>query len=308
MSWLRRLTAGRAERAVPVAEPMEPRILYSADLAAGLALGSGLSGYAEIRTLAENGEYDGAQQQQAPAAVPVAAAYATTALNFEANEGQGGNGSDFIARGGGYGIALDDGGATLTLVGDGGSKTIRLDLAGANDSVAEGEHLLQARSNYLIGGDPSQWHTDIANYGSVVYRNVYDGIDVRYYGTQRQLEYDFVVSAGADASAISLRFSGAESATIDANGDLVLHVAGSEAEVRFKAPVSYQRGEAGLEAVASRYEIRADGSIGFVLGDYDHSRELVIDPVLDYASYFGGSNAETALDTGPSELAVRPVM
>ena len=84
--------------------------------------------------------------------------------------------------------------------------------------------------------------------------SVYDGIDVRYYGNQRQLEYDFIVAAGADAGEIRLRFEGVESATIDANGDLLLRVQGTDTDLRFKAPVSYQRGADGaLQSVESSY-------------------------------------------------------
>jgi hypothetical protein len=293
MRWLSRFTAGRHQRRVPVAEAMEPRILYSADIAAGLGLGASLTGVAEHRSLSTGGEYTAAPQVAAPASV--ATTYATTALTFETNEGQGPAGADYLARGSGYDIALAGGNAALTLAGPDGQKTVQLELQGATPGAADGQGLLQGRSNSILGADPSQWHTGIANYQSVTYHNVYDGVDLRYYGTQRQLEYDFIVAAGADASSVTLKFNGAQSVNVDANGDLVLRVDGTASEVRFKAPVSYQRGASGLETVASRYELRADGSIGFALGSYDHSRELVIDPVLDYASYFGGSNTESAL-------------
>ena len=253
MGWLSRLKPARACREVPVAEVMEPRILYSADLAAGLSLGAeaGVSGYAEHRTLLPAGEYAAASVTASPSA-SVVSAYATSALTFEANQGQGVTGSDYVARGSGYDVALNGGGAALTLASAEGQKTVQLQLAGANQATGQGQDLLEARSNYLVGSDASGWHTDIANYGSVVYRGVYEGVDLRYYGTQRQLEYDFIVTPGADASAISLRFKGAESVQVASNGDLVLRVVGTDSEVRFKAPVSYQRGENGLEAVASR--------------------------------------------------------
>jgi hypothetical protein len=304
MQWLRRLRSPRAERPAPVAEFMEPRLLFSADLTGGLLLAADAAqdaaeNAAEVRTLGADGEYAGTATtaNAAPVATnasAVATNYAATALTFEANQGQAGAGVDFTAHGSGYGIALQDGKASLTLLTAGGQRTVTLELAGARAPAGEGENLLATRSNYLLGNDASQWRTGIANYGAVVYRGVYDGVDVRYYGNQRQLEYDFIVAAGGDASAISLRFQGVAGATVADNGDLVLRLAGTDGEVRFRAPVSYQRGDAGLEAVASRYELRADGSIGFVLGDYDRSRALVIDPVLDYASYFGSSGVEGA--------------
>lgn len=289
MRWFRRRRAASVERAVPRAEPLEPRLLFSADIAGGLLLGASADVPAEQRVLTSAGEY-AAANDSAPAL-----AYAAMPLAFEQNVGQVRAGLDFTAYGSGYAIGLAHGEAWLSLAGAGGRNVVHLDLQGARDDVqAEGEGLLAARSNVYLGNDPSAWRTGIANYASVVYRGVYEGIDVRYYGAQRQLEYDFVVAAGADAGAIRLRFGGVESATIAADGDLVLRVQGSEAEVRFQAPVSYQRGEAGREAVASRYVVHADGSIGFELGAYDRTRELVIDPVLDYASYLGGSGAENA--------------
>lgn len=289
MGWFRRRRAASAERAVPLAEPLEPRLLFSADIAGGLLLGASAEVAAETRVLTSTGEY-AAANDNAPAL-----AYAAMPLAFEQNVGQVQAGLDFTAYGSGYAIGLAHGEAWLSLAGEGGRHVIHLDLQGGRDDVqAEGEGLLAARSNVYLGNDPSAWRTDIANYGSVLYRGVYEGVDVRYYGAQRQLEYDFIVAAGADAGAIRLRFGGVESATIADDGDLVLRVQGSEAEVRFQAPVSYQRGELGREAVASRYVVHADGSIGFELGAYDRTRELVIDPVLDYASYIGGSGAENA--------------
>ncbi|MCY7318853.1 MAG: SBBP repeat-containing protein, partial [Ramlibacter sp.] len=298
MGWFRRTDTRRPTRLTPVAEAMEPRLLYSADLAAGLMLAATLEPAAEQRTLSETGEYETAVSVSAATGISssaIAIAYAATPLVFEAVPQMTAESADFVARGSGYGIALDSGGANLTFATSAGQRTVQLQLAGAHADVkAEGGDLLASTSNYLLGSNASQWRTAIANYGSVVYREVYDGVDVRYYGNQRQLEYDFIVAAGADAGAISLRFGGVERMEVVANGDLVLRVAGTDSEVRFKAPVSYQRGEWGLEAVASRYEIRADGSIGFVLGDYDHARELVIDPVLDYATYFGSAGIEAA--------------
>ncbi|MBL0427900.1 cadherin-like domain-containing protein [Ramlibacter alkalitolerans] len=279
---------------------MEPRLLYSADLAGALALATGFEAPAEQRTLTDSGEY--ASTANADAAAQ--ATFATIPLGFESNAGQGAADADFLANGSGYGIELARGDARLTLLGAGGEQqVVTLTLAGARaDPTGEGENLLAGRSNYIVGNDASRWLTGIANYGSVVYRGVYEGVDLRYYGTQRQLEYDFIVAPGASADAIRLQFQGVESASVDAEGQLVLRVAGSDADVRFKAPVSYQRGANGLEAVSSRYVLEADGTIGFALGAYDASRELVIDPVLDYATYFGGTGRQEARSVTTDEV------
>ena len=282
----------------PLAEAMEPRILYSADMAGGLFFASNQTPVAEHRTLNGGGEY--VAPPVAATASPkdihaIRAAYLATPLSFENNEGQADSHVDFISRGSGYGIALSGQGVELKLGRDGSFSTVQMTLDGGSQTpTAQPENLLAAGSNYLIGNNPSSWLTGISNYGAVAYQNVYNGVDVVYYGTQRQLEYDFHVKPGADATQINLRFSGAQ-ASVDPGGDLLLAVDGRQEVIRFKAPVSYQDGPMGREAVASSYQIRDNGSIGFVLGAYDQSRLLVIDPVLDYASYFGTAGTESAL-------------
>jgi hypothetical protein len=291
--WLRRKRPARARRVAPHAEWLEPRLLYSAD-APSLLLASADTDTdaSETRVLDTSFEYS-AQAAATPTAAEVRSAYALTPLQFEADAGQLGEGVDFAAAGIGYAVRLGGGQAELLL--DGAEQTVRLELVGADSGTAVGENLLATRSNYLLGQDASQWVTDIANYDSVLYRGVYDGIDVRYYGNQSQLEYDFLLAPGADASQLQLRFHGSDNVSLDANGDLVLRVAGTERELRFQAPVSYQQGTNGREDVESHYELQADGTVRIVVGAYDTSRALVVDPVLLHATYFGEGGAETAL-------------
>src|SRR5262249_4266209 len=146
-------------------------------------------------------------------------------------------------------------------------------------------------SNYLIGNDPTQWHTDVASYSKVKYRAAYPGIDLVYYGNQRQLEYDYVVAPGADPGAIHLAFDGTQRVTLDGDGNLVLHTAGGD--VVEHAPVVYQELGGIRQAVGGQYMLGNDGQVGFAVGAYDHSRPLVIDPVLSYSTYLGGSNTDT---------------
>ena len=231
------------------------------------------------------------------AATTTASAQTTIAsipLAFERNVGQADARVDYLARGNGYGVALTGGDAVLGVQNGDASQVLLLHLVGANtDATAVGEDLLAARSNYLIGGQ-GQWHTDIANYGGVRYDNVYDGVDLRYYGNQRQLEYDFIVRAGASADAIKLSFDGVQNIAVADNGDLVLTLDSAGHSISFKAPVAYQDGPDGREAVASRYCIEQDGTVGFEVGTYDASRQLVIDPVLSYGTYFGGTGGDVA--------------
>ena len=156
-------------------------------------------------------------------AAQVYANYTETPLAFEQNTGQFDTAVDYLARGSGYAAYLTDGDAVITLDrADGSSHAVRLDVVEANaNPAATGENLLASRSNYLIG-TPDRWRTDIANYGAVRFEGVYDGIDLIYYGSQRQLQYDFIVDPGVDSNQIRLDFSGADTVALADNGDLVL--------------------------------------------------------------------------------------
>ncbi len=187
---------------------------------------------------------------------------------------------------------------------------MRLD--GANPSThVSGASPLPGRSNYFIGNDASKWRKNIPQFARVEYQAVYPGVDLVYYGDQGQLEYDFRVAPGADPKQIALSFQGA-TARIDPadSGDLILST--GDGDVRFHAPRIYQRTVNALvraltsrqahpaemrrqpprRSIAGSFRQLAGNKIGFVIGDYDHSRELVIDPTLSYLSYVGGNGTE----------------
>ncbi|MEO8629971.1 MAG: DUF4347 domain-containing protein, partial [Betaproteobacteria bacterium] len=229
-----------------------------------------------------------------PSESQVQVSVGTLPLTFEQNVGQAQQQFDFISRGSDYAVGLDQGNATIAADNGAATSVVHLNLVGKNAGVgAQAEGLLQSKTNYLVGS-ADQWHQDIANYSAVRYDNVYDGIDLRYYGTQRQLEYDFVVNPGARVDAIQLHFDGAQSVTLADNGDLVLTLDSSGYAISFQAPVAYQNGPGGREAVASHYVIAADGTVHFETAAFDGTRALVIDPVLSYATYFGGSRIDVA--------------
>lgn len=150
---------------------------------------------------------------------------------------------------------------------------------------------MPGKSSYFIGNDPSKWHRDIPQFGRVEYQAVYPGIDLVYYGNQSQLEYDFRVAPAADPSQIALSFKGA--ATRIDSGDLVLATANGD--VRFLAPHVYQQDGKSQKAVAGSFRLLADNKVGFSVGDYDHKRELVIDPILTYSTYLGGGGTESSV-------------
>jgi VCBS repeat-containing protein len=254
--------------------------------------------------LAEDADFDAGSGAQAEtdtavagtvaASAEVELAVAATPLAFERNAGQTDAQVDFLARGSGYVVWLADGDAVIALDGGDTGHVLRLDVLGGNpDAAASGEGLLDGTSNYFVGGQ-DQWRVDVANYTAVFYDEIYEGIDLRYYGNQRQLEYDFVLEAGARVSDIRLRFDGSQSVSIDAGGELVLDL-GEGRSVAFKAPVSWQEGPSGREAVASRYVIHEDGSVGFEVGAYDPTRALTIDPVFAFGTYIGGNNGDQVL-------------
>jgi len=203
----------------------------------------------------------------------------------------------FDARGDGYAVRIDATGASILLragtTEQGAASPVRLSLVGASDP---GRALLQeplsGTSNYFLGSDRSAWRTGVVAHGRVLYEQVYPGIDLVYYGNQRRLEHDFVVAAGADPSAIALQVEGARITGVRADGALALSVGEQAEPLILEAPVLYQQaGDGGREAVEGRYVV--DGQrIAFAVGSYDASRPLVIDPVLSYGTYLGGTGAE----------------
>ncbi len=237
----------------------------------------------------------------------VADAYAKLPLSFEANQGQADAQVQFLARGPGYGLFLTSTEAVLSLrqasgqparLGRGHSAlldtttaapaVLRMQLVGASPGLPlSGAQELPGKANYFIGNDPAAWHTDIPTYARVGYENVYPGIDLAYHGARGRLEYDFIVAPGADPGAIAMRVVGADGIEIDDSGDLVLHVAGGE--IRQPKPVIYQELDGVRREVSGGYTLRGLGEIGFALAGYDPTQPLVIDPVLVYSSYLGGS-------------------
>lgn len=161
------------------------------------------------------------------------------------------------------------------------------------EAVIEGLDALEGRTSHFIGNDPGKWRTGVANYGRVRYRNLWPGIDLIYYGNQKEHEFDFVIAPGADALAIRFSLDHAGEFTID--GDLVLK---SEAgDIRLRRPVIYQEADGvrrGIEGGFVAQRRRGKVEVGFRLGDYDRTRRLVIDPVITFASFLGSYYTDLA--------------
>jgi hypothetical protein len=235
-------------------------------------------------------------------------------LSFEPNQGQAASTVQFLSHGSGYAIFLTPGKVVLNLerqqpasaaatgqVTQAASfDTLRMSLIGANSKAnAVGLARQPGVVSYFIGNDPKNWRSGIPTYGKVNYPQIYPGVDLVFYGNQRQLEYDFVVAPGADPSRIAWRIDGAL-ASVDAEGNLVLSASNGPAS--FKKPVLYQLDGDRKTNVEGWFAV-AGNQIRFRLGSYDHSRALIIDPVLSYASYLAGSGTDNigrALDNGPN--------
>lgn len=219
-------------------------------------------------------------------------AYGNLPLSFQPNRGQTSNEVQWLSRGPDYTLFLAGHDAVLemnkiTPVERGSaeqpkisSSALRMNLVGAKTvEQASGEEPQPGKANYFTGNDPSKWQKNVPLYGKVRLYGVYPGIDLAYYGRQGQLEYDFVVAPGADASAIRMSFNGA-TAKLASNGDLVLPVSGGGPEVRFHKPVVYQMKNGARQPVDGSFTIAENQQVSFKLGVYDRSRELVIDPTL----------------------------
>jgi hypothetical protein len=213
-------------------------------------------------------------------------------LAFEPNRGQADARVRFLAGGRGYRMLLTEEGATLSLKHGGDSALLGMRFVGARtDARMSATGALGGRVNYLTGSDRSRWRRDIPTYGRVGYRSVYPGIDVSFYGNQSSLEYDFELAPGADPRAIALGFTGAAGKRLDAQGNLVLQVGGRE--LRQLAPVAHQLVNGQRQDVWSRFVLLSSGAVGIRTGSYDRSRPLVIDPVLAYSTYLGGTGDDT---------------
>jgi photosystem II stability/assembly factor-like uncharacterized protein len=252
-----------------------------------------------------------------PPASRAAESYGNLPLQFEANRGQADERVRFVSRGDGYVLFLTSDEAVLALLSrsargaekapngeaqEDGYRVLRMSLVGASrSSHVEGLDELPGKLNYFVGSDPSGWRTGVPVYGKVRYGEVYPGVELVYYGNQRQLEYDFRVASGADPRAIRIKFAGVERAQVDErDGSLSLSVGGGE--VRLKRPVIYQvAADGSRKEVEGGYRVKGR-EVEFRVGKYDAGQPLVIDPVLSYSTFLGAASVLNG--TGGNGLAL----
>ena len=230
-------------------------------------------------------------------------------LIFEPNQGQGNLDpadarAKFVNRGSGYSLFLGSEGAILSLASQQASKPsprvaaqsparveiLQMKLAGANPNASlTGADRLPGKSNYLVGNDAARWHVGVPQFARVKYENIYPGINLLFYGNQGRLEYDFQVAPGYDPKQAELEFNGAKRLQVK---DGALIIQGQSGSMRLEAPRVYQEIAGKQQPVEGSFVLRGAKRAGFAIGSYDHSRELVIDPILTFSTYFGGTGDE----------------
>ena len=211
--------------------------------------------------------------------------------------------SGWVARGPGYRILLERGGAELAASeGRGHDSALRMEVVGARrDPAALPEIEVPGHRNYLMGSDPARWRTHVPLWERVRFRGVLDGVDVVYRGGGHRFEYDLAIAPGADAAAIEISFTGADGIRFDESGGLIMPTAAGDA-IQHR-PVAYQTIRGVRHEVTAKFRLKGT-RVGFDLGDYDRSEPLIIDPVIDYATWFPGSVTTVAVDsTGAAYIA-----
>ncbi|WP_293395863.1 Calx-beta domain-containing protein, partial [Nevskia sp.] len=278
-----------------------------------------------------------AAASSAPSTAASVANYGRIPISFEPNRGQSAGNMAFVARGPGFSLGLNTEGATVRLnrpaAKDAGSQetavnladkhaanadptvdttaTLKLRLVGANEKPAlVAENKLPGVSHYLGQTGASGPLTNIPHYAAVRYQQVYPGVDWLLYGNPMKLEYDFIVAPQADPSRIRMRIDGADSLALDETGALLVTVAGQT--VRQDKPLVYQERDGQRTAIEASYLLSQPSDAGateiaFAVADYDRMRALVIDPVLVYSTYLGGTGNESVAaitSTDAGELIV----
>ncbi len=236
--------------------------------------------------------------------------YGKLPLHFTQNNGQMDTRVRFYEKGSGHATFFTERGMYLSLVN---AEVVRLIPLGArNNPEITAEELLEGKVNYLIGNDPGKWKTKIRTHKAIVYKDIYKGIDMKFYGNNRQFEYDIIVNPGANPSRIQLSYKGIEDVKITEEGNMEIGL--KEGKLIQKKPYVYQEIQGKKVEVDGRFVIRGHRSFsgkvsdnmdarngqgqchiyGFQVASYDKRYPLIIDPILIYSTYLGGSRPDYA--------------
>jgi len=224
------------------------------------------------------------------ASAQTAVTFGNLPLYFEADAP-----AHFQAQGRDSQFSISPDGAQLVLRGNANAsaRAVQMQFAGTSPLARiYGDQELPGKINRFTGSDPAQWRSGLPIFARVRVDGVYPGINLVYYGNQRQIEYDLSVAAGADPDLITLRFDGADQVTTNTQGELVLKLGGRE--ILQPKPLIYQMAGGSRKEIAGGYKILDAHRVAFAVGKYDRTLPLVIDPILSYATYFGGTAGEAA--------------
>ncbi len=148
--------------------------------------------------------------------------------------------------------------------------------------------------NFYKGRDRSKWKSHVPCFESIIYEDIYPGINLSYYSNGNKIEYDFMVSPTADPSQIRIAYQGAKSVQISKKGKLI--VGADWGEIIESKPKVYQMKGGRRKVIDASFNMLSENMIGFkVSKEYDKSKKLIIDPVLSYSTYFGTVSGQIAL-------------
>jgi len=231
-----------------------------------------------------------AETYSANAGTVATTALAKLPMSFEPEQNSG----RFVARGGSYSVSIGANDSYIAIQNgvSGPRATLDFSFEKANPAaLLTGIEPLPGRINYYRGQDSRNWRLGVKPYARLQAKSIYPGIDVVYYGDHRRLEFDFVVAAGADPKVITLKVAGAEQLSLSQQGDLVAGIRGRD--FRFHRPYAYQMVDGKQLSVAVEYALNGTNKANLRVGNYDKSRTLVIDPMLTYSTFLGGSQADS---------------
>ena len=242
----------------------------------------------------------------APTRARVAESFGRLPLSFELNKGQIDKQVKFLSHGPGYDLFLTSTEAVLRVqkprtiqaekskdqdVREG--TVLRLKMLGASATPqVEGQEELPGKIHYFIGNDPAKWRRNIPTYRKAYFKDIYPGIDVAYYGTQRELEYDFVIGPGANPKLIRFSVEGADQVRLDKTGKLLFSL--KHGEVSLNKPVIYQLDENGSRREVKGTYVVNGNEVRFKLDRFNSGKALIIDPVLSYSTLLGSNNSDIA--------------
>ena len=229
---------------------------------------------------------------------------------FEPNHGQVGGRTEWTARAAGAWLFLTSNEVVYALrpestfdpkktrgLPTARTTNVHMRIVGGRPVKGVGEKALGGYSNYFLGKHENEWFSGVPHFSQVHYPEVYPGIDIVFYATGRNVEYDFIVKPGADPSVIELAFDG--KVQVDDAGDLVISAGGKS--FRQRRPRVFQ----GATEIEASYRLTERGTVKVDIGEFDPLVLLRVDPVLDFATYLGGPGEDgiwavaTASDGNP---------